>query len=287
MAGEVVEVAFDVVGTRVGDRVAIDPVLRCGECAACAAGHTEFCNSLLGVGAAAGDPVACARLREEEGIGGGFAERLIVPAANCIPLPDDLDFEAAALVEPLADVMHSIEAARLAPGDMTAVMGLGPMGLLHVEALLHAGHRVIGVDLREDRREIVTSLGATAVHPDDLTMVDAVFVTAGGGGYAPATTTALDHLAPGGRVVLFSSAPTGTLLPVDTNRIHYKRQSMLGVVGFDRRHADDAIRVLRGGGITVDVIRQPRVALADIGSAFQHVLDPGVLKTAIDISAPA
>lgn len=282
-AGVVSAIGADVTGVEIGQRVAVDPVIRCGVCDECVAGRPQFCANLLGIGAAAGDAVACAELVETTGIGGGFAQKVVVPATNLLPLPDDLSFEAGALVEPLADVMASIEAAALVEGDVTAVMGLGPMGLLHVEALLAEGFEVIGVDLREDRRAVVEALGARAVHPDDLPPVNAVFITAGGGGHVPATQKALETMRSGGRSVLFSSAPKGVTLEIDSNRLHYRRQSLVGVVGFDRHHALDAIRVLRTGRISVDMIRQPHVALADLNKAFENVLEPGVLKTAIDI----
>lgn len=280
-AGVVTRVAPDVDGVAVGDRVAVDPVIRCGSCPACIGGRPGFCTALLGVGAAAGDPVDCADLAVTAGIGGGFAEHVVVPAANTIALPDSLSFAAGSLVEPLADVMHSIEAGALRDGDTSAVVGLGPMGLLHVLALLADGRQVIGVDLREDRRALVESLGVATYSPDEMPAADAVFVTAGGQGHAPATRTALERLAPGGRVVLFSSGPKGVQVPVDSNRLHYRRQSLVGVVGFDRRHALEAIRVLGTGSVDIDLVRQPAVPLAEIDTAFENILNPGVLKTAV------
>ncbi|MDQ1129483.1 zinc-binding dehydrogenase [Microbacterium sp. SORGH_AS_0888] len=284
-AGEIIDVAADVADLRAGDRVAVDPVLRCGRCEECVAGRSQFCSGLLGIGAAAGDPVACARLAVRDGIGGGFAEHVIVPATSCIPLPADLDYAAGSLVEPLADVMHGIEAARIVAGERAAVIGLGPMGLLHIEALRADGVEVVGVDLRDDRREVAAGLGVRAVHPDRFDTADVVFVTAGGGGHVPAIRLALAALAPGGRAVVFSSGPRGVEAAIDSNRLHYRRQSLIGVVGFDRRHAAEAVRVLRTGRVGVDLIRRPHVPLARVDDAFRAVQDPGVLKTAVDIPA--
>lgn len=278
-AGTIVATGDGVIDLAVRDRVTVDPVLRCGSCPSCASGRPEFCTALLGLGAAAGDPVACAPL------GGGFAERVVVPAGNVLPLPDSVDFAAGSLVEPLADVMNSLETARLLPGDTAAVIGLGPMGLLHVEALLDAGIEVVGVDLREDRLAVARSLGAAAVLPSALGEADVVFVVAGGGGYVPSVQLGLERLAPGGRLVLFSSAPSGTLLPFDSNRVHYRRQQVLGVVGFERRHALEAIGLLSRGAISVDVLRTPSVPLRDLQTAFEGVADPGVLKAAIEFGS--
>lgn len=282
-AGEVTEVGAGVDTVQVGDRVAIDPILRCGRCASCRSGQAQFCTDLLGIGAAAGDPVACAELANTVGLGGGFAEEVVVPALSCLQLPDNVAFASGALVEPLADVMQSVEAARPTGGERAVVIGLGPMGLLHIEALRSAGAEVVGVDLRQDRRSHLVTTGVAAVTPDDMPPADIVCVTAGGQGHVPACQLALDKAAPGARIVLFSSATTGQVLSLDSNRLHYRRQRLIGVVGFDRHHARQAIDLLRLGRIDADSIRHPHVALRDLNEAFEKVLEPGTLKTAIDI----
>ncbi|WES62808.1 alcohol dehydrogenase catalytic domain-containing protein [Microbacter sp. GSS18] len=286
-AGVVDAIGDDVESVSLGDRVAVDPVLRCGACRWCLGGKPGHCTALLGIGAAAGDAAECAGLARTIGITGGFEESTIVPAGQLIPLADGVSMAAGALVEPLADVVHAVRAARVRPGERAAVIGLGPMGLLHVEVLAAAGAEVTGVDLREDRNDVCRDLGSPAVTPDGLEETDVAFVVAGGGGYAPALELALDRLAPGGRVVLFSSAPRGVVVPIDTNRIHYRRQQMIGVVGFDPEDAERAVELLARGAVSVDRIRTPRVSLADAQAAFENVTGPGVLKAAIDFGGGA
>ncbi len=285
IAGEVIDVGAGVTDIVPGARVAIDPILPCHRCDECRAGRTDACTDVAGVGAAAGAPERNALLLSEQGIGGGFAELIKVPAAAVIALPDGLPFAAGSLVEPLADVMHSLEAAGAVDGRRCAVYGLGPMGLLHVQALRHLGAHVIGADPRDDRRAVALTFGAhETVVPEAMPSIDCAFVAAGGAGLVPAATGALNVLAVHGALVLFASGPAGAVLPLDANRLHYGRQRVVGVVGFRPRHARAAIDALVAGAVDVDALRTPRIGLDDLQTAFESVGRPGVLKPAIDFS---
>jgi L-iditol 2-dehydrogenase len=281
VAGEVVEVGPGVDELRDGDRVAVDPIVRRGLHPAL---PSDAAEEILGIGAAAGSVEKNASLLRDFGIGGGFSELLKIPAGCAIPLPDDVSFAAGSLVEPLADVVHSIEAAGPLKGRLCAVFGLGPMGIMHAWVLLSEGAEVVGFDPREDRRRAAAGLGLrvmTAPNPAD--QFDAAFVTAGRKGFLPATQAALSVLAPSGTVVLFASGPRGARLDLDVNRVHYNRQRLVGVVGFERPHALRAIQLLHSGVIDVEAIRQPHFPLRRVQQAFEHFGDPGTLKIAIDM----
>lgn len=278
IAGEVVRVGPGAKGIGIGDRVAVDPVIRNSD----AAGQ----EVLLGIGSAAGPVDANARLLKDRGIGGGFAELVKVPAGNVIPIPDDLSFAAASLVEPLADVVFSIEAAGPVKGRRCGVFGLGPMGLLHVEALRHAGAVVVGIDPREDRRAAAEGFGANeTASPGSVGDLDCAFIVAGGPALAPASEEALKLLRSDGVLVLFASGPPNVALNIDLNRVHYRRQRIAGVVGFRRSHADGAIALLRAGAIDVERLRYPKISLAELGRGFAETGNPGTFKFAVDLPA--
>lgn len=283
IAGDVVAIGDSVTEVGVGARVALDPVLPCGDCAACRDGRPSGCLNLAGIGGAVGAPERNARLLASAGIGGGFAELVKAPHTAVILLPDGLSYAAASLIEPLADVLHGITATGDIRDRCCAVYGLGPMGLLHVQALVHLGAHVVGVDPREDRRETARAFGAhSAVAPEDVPSLDRAFIVAGGPGLLPATTAALEALGVHGALVLFASGPPGVALPVDPNRLHYQRQRIIGVVGFEPAHARRAIELLMNDAIAVDVLRTPKITLDDLQLAFETIGAPGVLKPAID-----
>lgn len=148
-AGEVVEVAADVQGFRIGDRVTAMPFISCGRCAACLTGNGYRCAT------------ACySALGQERG---GFAEYMRIGAAETLHLPDGVDDEAGALVEPFAVALHGVNAARLAPGERVLVMGGGPIGLACAAWARHFGARdVIVSDFVPARLALAEKLGATA-----------------------------------------------------------------------------------------------------------------------------
>ncbi|MCR6735367.1 MAG: alcohol dehydrogenase catalytic domain-containing protein [Afipia sp.] len=97
-----------------GDRVVCWPTVNCGKCHACKAGRPEGCQGRRTIGLH---------------MDGGFADRVIVPAANCRLVPDNLSLEIAALTEPLSVAINAVDVAELAPGDRVVVLGPGPIGL--------------------------------------------------------------------------------------------------------------------------------------------------------------
>jgi L-iditol 2-dehydrogenase len=124
-----------------GTRVVPFPARGCGQCAWCRAGEWRHC------------------LRPGP-LWGGFAERVVFPARNVIPVPDDLDDTAAAAAEPLAVALRGVSLAAPSPGDLAYVSGLGSIGLFTVAGLVHAGCRVVGADPNPERRAAAEVQGA-------------------------------------------------------------------------------------------------------------------------------
>ena len=152
-AGVVAEVGANVTHVRPGDHVALDSLLSCGVCELCRHGKTNMCagRRILGV--------ACNEFRQQ----GAFAEFVVVPQQAIYPVPNELPFEHAALVEPVSVALHAVGRLRIDLGDSAAVVGSGMIGLLVIQALNIAGcDEVIAIDLDEDRLRLAAELGATA-----------------------------------------------------------------------------------------------------------------------------
>ena len=132
-AGVVVEAGADVVGWRVGDRVCVDPVVPCRACAYCKSGRENVCLNRQAIGYE---------------FDGAFAEYVRVPAialqsGNVFRVPDGMDFEAAALAEPLACCLNGFRNADVRLGDTVLVLGAGPIGLMHAALAKSAGVRQV------------------------------------------------------------------------------------------------------------------------------------------------
>ncbi|WP_052336578.1 zinc-dependent alcohol dehydrogenase [Nocardioides alkalitolerans] len=159
VAGTVVEVGPHTAGPSVGTRVAVETHLSCGDCFFCrtGAGHNCRTMSLLGID-----------------VDGAFADRVVVPATSCFAVPDGMDLETAALLEPAGSAMHAvIRAAAPVAGASVLITGAGPVGLVLAQVVAALGARqVVVVEPNGRRRDLVTARGAEAigtdVHPLDV-----------------------------------------------------------------------------------------------------------------------
>lgn len=145
-AGTVVEVGPAVAGVEAGDRVAGYLPVGCGHC--------EYCNS--------GYMMLCAQWRcLGFDIDGGDADFFVVPARNCLPLPDEVSFVAGALMtDMVGSQYHTQKVLEVRGGQTVAVVGLGPMGAAAVVVAKALGARVIAIDLLQSRLDLAGTLGA-------------------------------------------------------------------------------------------------------------------------------
>lgn len=149
-SGTVAEVGEGVTSVKVGDPVVVEPILACGTCPACLKGKYNVCSSLGFHGLAGG--------------GGGFAEYTVVEERWVHKMPEGLSLEQGALAEPAAVALHAVRMSKLKAGDTAVVFGVGPIGLLVIEALKVAGaSQIYAVELSKERGEKALELGATAV----------------------------------------------------------------------------------------------------------------------------
>jgi (R,R)-butanediol dehydrogenase / meso-butanediol dehydrogenase / diacetyl reductase len=204
-AGVVVAVGAGVTGPVPGQRVAVDTIISCGGCHWCQRGEVTRCPSLGALGLH-GD--------------GGLAELCNAPARMCLPIPDAVADDAAALAEPLAVAVRALRRGRLRPGERVAVVGAGPVGLLAVQAAAAFGAGSVAVvEPRPERRALAVRLGAARATPPDGARTLQADVAIECAGTPDAIQTALQALRSGGRAVLLSivteSAP---IAPMDLVR---------------------------------------------------------------------
>jgi (R,R)-butanediol dehydrogenase / meso-butanediol dehydrogenase / diacetyl reductase len=136
----------------VGQRVAVEPIFSCGECAQCRTGHFPHCERGLGPSFSV----------NSLGLGadGGLGEYVVVHTRYAHPLPDGLDLDLAALAEPTAVVFEALKRAEFSAGDNIAISGAGPIGLLlaTVASLSGAG-RIFISDIVDERLAKARALG--------------------------------------------------------------------------------------------------------------------------------
>lgn len=283
MAGEVAAVGAGVVRVAVGDRVVIANSAACGTCQYCDAARENLCPDL-------------------HYINGAFAEYLLVPARfaerSTYPIPAGLSFARAALSEPLACVLHGIDACELATrnrnGALDAVVfGGGPIGLLFVAALARAGVDVMLADPNAARLEAGIAMGAARTVAIERGGGQAAHVRAasraGTGtelaidctGIPAVWNDAIESVRTGGLVNLFGGCAPGTEVALDTHRVHYSEITLKGVYHHRPDTFRRALAMLADPAFPADVLLSDERHIDDVEAALRLMIDKRALKVVI------
>ena len=144
-SGQVAKVGAVVDEGWLGKRVGVFPLIPCRKCGPCLKKQYEMCRSYSYLGS-----------RRD----GGFAEYVAVPVDNLLELPDNVSFEEAAMLEPMAVAVHAMRRVRPTPADTVAVCGMGTIGLLLIMFLKEAGvENILVVGNKEFQRQAAVRLG--------------------------------------------------------------------------------------------------------------------------------
>jgi L-iditol 2-dehydrogenase len=212
-----------------GDRVVVCPVVACGQCRFCLVGRQNRCIARKTLG---------------YDLDGGFAEQLLVPAelvrvGHVLPVPDGLPMDIAALTEPAACTLNSLELCDVGAGTSIAIIGAGPMGLLHVIMARAVGaNPIIVSEPNPERREIARRWGADLVLDPATDDVAAAVKDATGGYGADAVVLTvgvhalvapcIDIVRKQGVINMFAGFPPNQTVPFDPNVIHYGEINLSG-----------------------------------------------------------
>lgn len=255
-SGTIVEVADDVTSNRVGERVAIEPLIYCGECYACKRGYYNQCSKVGFVG-----------LNRD----GGFAEYVIVDNNMVHVLPDSVSYEEGALVEPTAVSFYAVRESKLKAGDSIAIFGAGPIGLLTLLSAKAAGAtKIIVIDLSEERLEKAKELGATTIingMRDDI--VETIHGLTDGGvsvafecaGAQPTMTSAVASVKQGGQVMAIAvfSKP----ISIDMGQLMFKAADITSTLAY--RHVfPEVIDMIATGRLDVKQVITKKIDIKDI-----------------------
>ena len=270
-AGTIAAVGAEVRGWEPSARVVVDPTRGCGECRACRAGRPSVC------------------LRREptdllDFSRGAFCRFKVVPAARLLRVPETLPTRAAALTEPTAIAIHTVNLAGVAPDDRVLVTGAGPVGLLTTAVLHSRGvHDITVSEPAPARRERALAVGArAAVAPGDLARapmgrpVEQPFTLAFEcSGNARAAEAALDQLDYAGTLVFVG---TGHEPPrVNHNRVIVFELTLIGAYNYDADGFAPALELLALGALPLELLIEPVDVTLDEVATTMHRLAQGEL----------
>jgi len=253
IAGEVTAAGEGVTAYKPGDRVSASHHVPCNTCHYCLNGHHTVCETL----------------RRTNFHPGGFAEYVRLPEINVdrgvYLIPDQISFEEATFIEPLACVLRGQRIAGVETGLSVLVIGSGISGLLHIQLARALGATlVVASDISPYRRGAAKKFGADEVIEagGDLPEVyrkmnrgrgaDIVVLTAGA---EEAIRHAFDSVDRGGTVLFFSPANQGVTIPLPVNRLFWRNEITLTSSYAANYHEHM---------MAMELIRQKKVAVRDM-----------------------
>lgn len=271
--GEVVEVGADVKRFKISDRVVIEPAITCGKCFYCNSIDTNnyFCEDRPTVGFTQH---------------GAFAEYVKVPEKGLHRLPDTLDFEKGAFVEPLACAIRGSDRSEVKPGDNVIIIGAGPIGLLLLSLTqLRGAAKIVVTETSAARRKMALQIGATMVlnpmKEDVLKRTRELFggidadVVIEAVGRKETTEQSFILTRPGGRVCIVGLCPQGTpvIIPDSFEAFYLKELTIAGSSCSPKGTFERAIRLLAANRIDVAQFITHRFKLSELENALSLVIE--------------
>ncbi|MDQ3870013.1 MAG: zinc-dependent alcohol dehydrogenase family protein, partial [Chloroflexota bacterium] len=269
-AGTVIATGPGVRDLREGQRVAVDPSLFCGSCRFCRVGRGNLCERWAAIG---------------DTVDGAFAERVRVPVANAYPLPDQMPFWEAALIEPLSCAVHGLDRLQARSGDTVLVYGAGTMGLLLAQLARHGGAGLVAIcDVNRGRLERAREFGFSAVG----TSLDEILAFAPGGfdrvieatGVTRVVESAFAAVGKGGTLLIFGVSPGGETASLEPFRIYNQEISVIGSMAVLHSFGR-ALELLRAGAIDAGRMVSHSFSLDEFPRALELVRRGGGLKVQV------
>jgi len=269
VAGVIVEVGSAVKNFAVGDRVSVHHHVPCYTCYYCRHGDYTLCDEFPKSNL---DPC-------------GMAEYFRVPEDNVekgaiLKLPNEVEFDEAALIEPIGCCIRGLNKAKVNAGDDVLIIGAGPVGLIMISLLkLFGAGNIIVSETSSFRLSIAKSFNVNAaVNPINENLKETVYeVTDGRGvdlaivavGNAKVIPQALDLLRKGGKLLLFGSPPPGDLLIYDANKIFLRELKIIPSYSTTEIETNIALKLLKLKKIDVSKLVSHRFKLDEAEKALK------------------
>ena len=272
---EIVEVP-SASGFKAGDRVVVDPVVSCSACRACRLGAPYLCQKL--------------QVRGVD-VSGGMQEYWTVPVTQLLHVPDTLNDDQAAVIEPLAVATHDVDRAGVKRRDRVLVFGGGPIGTLIAMVARGRGAEVAVVEINPYRIGLLEELGLTTVGPDidvhrfveTFTGGDGVDVAFEVTGNPAAARLVTDVVRVWGTVsiVAIHAEP----IPINLYRMFERELTIHGARLYARRDWEEAIQLAASGAVPLAPLVTRTIPLDSLQQGMEQALAGGpVMKILVDVT---
>jgi len=262
--GVVAALGDEVEGLHIDQRVSGEGHITCGHCRNCKGGRREFCHYHRSVGVSRP---------------GAFAEYLVIPAQNVFPVPDHIDDDVAAILDPLGNATHTSLKFDVV-GEDVLVTGAGPIGIMATAIVRHIGARfVVVTDINEYRLEMARAVGADRVINvanesietvmDELGMTEGIDVGLEMSGAESAFNQMLDTINHGGRIAALGIPPGPMTLEV--NDVIFKGLTVQGIYGRRIFETWYKMAAMLQSGLDVHSVITHRFPINEFDEAFATV----------------
>ncbi|MBP1157293.1 MULTISPECIES: zinc-binding dehydrogenase [unclassified Paenibacillus] len=261
-AGEIVEVGEGVTRFKTGDRVAVYLAIGCGECGHCRSGYKMFCKEWKCIGF------------DQHG---GDADYMVVPAENCMRIPDGMSYVTAAVsTDAVGTLYHAQKRLAINGRDTLVIFGLGPMGGAGVMVAKGLGATVIAVDMLDERLEVAKELGADYTINAKTNVLEQIMeITKGRGadagidcsGSPIAQNTVLDSLRAHGRAAFIGEGKEVTIKP--SEQLIRKQITLMGSWYFPIFEYDEITKFIMDKGLPVEKLVSHTFKLEEAETAFR------------------
>lgn len=277
LSGEIVAIASDVAGLDVGDKVAMIPYMNCGQCRTCEQGQTNCCPNLKVLG-----------VHQD----GGMQEYVAVPTTHLIQV-NDLTFDEAALLEPLAIGAHAVRRASIQAEDIVAVVGAGPIGLGIMLFAKARGATVIAMDMNESRLAFseawlgidhtVHAGGDVGQQLDVITNGHMADVVLDATGSKHAMEQSLSYISYGGKLVYVGL--TKETLQISHPEFHKRETTLMGSRNATLEDFEAVYELLKRRTVDMQRYITHRATFEEAGEQFEQWLKPEsqVIKALIQL----
>ncbi|WP_308635245.1 zinc-dependent alcohol dehydrogenase family protein [Paenibacillus silvisoli] len=270
-SGVIHELGEGVEGFAVGDRVTADPSLFCGKCRYCLTNRGNQCENWGALG---------------NTVNGSMAEFVAVPARNAVKIPDEMSFETAAFVEPMACVVHAMNRLQLKPGQSVLLFGAGAMGLQLVQSLSRLGASSLTVvDVSARKLEMALALGATeAVFVSEQARLSGrrFDVVVDATGIPSVIERAFAYLGKTATYLQFGVTPKDAGIRLNPFDLYHKDWTILGSMAINYTFLN-AFDWVMEGRIALEPLVSKVITLEETPAFLAQPKDPELLKVQIKI----
>ena len=271
-AGTITEIGSEILDFSVGDRVFTHHHV------ACYSDNCHECNH--------GNETMCKKYSESNLEPCGLADEYVVPGWNVkhggvLKIPDNMSFEEAAMIEPLACCIRSWNKFTHKTNDSVAILGVGPTGIMHaLLAKFYGLKEVFCLDLNDYRLDFAQKLETITIRSDDPTAseiiksnlqhpfgVDVVIVATGN---LKALQDAVTFVRKGGTVVMFGVPSKGATVELDMSKVYSKSITIVNSYAASDMDTRDALEKISSKQINVTQLITHKYKLDECQKAFEH-----------------